>query len=382
MGHGDHHDEPLDEGHDDDASRGAPPDPMDRIWFHPTELPGLAPGIVAPVSRPSPRRKSRAWAIPVVSGAAGALVTLAALTMVGAFDRDNSTERAGLFPVGGNPAPAASPDNTTRAGLSLVGISVRDRDGMRRGSGVCVRHSGGVLTSARLVGGAETVDVLTSGGEKRSARVVGRDPSTDLVLLAIDEAGVPAAKLADGTPDAGSRVWVLGAQSWVSEGTLSDIDAMLAVDKGPMASGLLETDATTGKAGAGGALIDDDGEVLGIVLARVADSDTTYAMPIDKALSIADELEERGSVAHGSAGFEGVDGVRGPTVTRVVPDGSAARAGVRRGDVVVSVEGRPVESISDVTALVRSDEPGQTLTFELRRGSKSLMVPIELTAAA
>jgi S1-C subfamily serine protease len=55
---------------------------------------------------------------------------------------------------------------------------------------------------------------------------------------------------------------------------------------------------------------------------------------------------------------------------------------VRRGDVVISVEGRPVASIRDVTALVRSDEPGRTLTFELRRGSKSLMVPIELTTAA
>jgi S1-C subfamily serine protease len=389
MGHGEHDDEPLDEGHDDDASRGAPPDPMDRIWLHPTELPALTSGLVGASPPPTQAaRKSRLWALPVVGGAAGALVTVAALAMVGAFDRDTSPEnRASLFPVRGSEAHAIAPDNAARTELSLVAVAARDKKGTRRGSGVCVRHSGGVLTSARLVGDAATVDVLTKGGDKYTARVVGRDRTTDLVLLAIDEPSVPAAHLAEEMPAAGAAVWVLGAarsgaHSWVSSGTLSTTDALVAVDDGPTTTGLLETDATTGSTGAGGALIDDNGSVVGIVLARIGASGTTYAVPIEEAVAIAEELDEHGTVAHGSTEFDGVDGPQGPTVMSVVPGGAAARAGVQPGDVVISIDGRPVESIRDVTAIVRSDTPGNTLTFELRRGKTSLRAAIELTTAA
>jgi S1-C subfamily serine protease len=205
-------------------------------------------------------------------------------------------------------------------------------------------------------------------------------------LLELENANVPAAELADEMPDTGDAVWVLGAarsgaQSWVSSGTLSGTDALVAVADGPTTTGLLETDASTGSTGAGGALIDDKGSVLGIVLARVGESGTTYAMPIDHAVAIADELESHGKVRHGSAEFEGADGEQGPVVMKVDPKGSAARAGVEPGDVVVSIEGRPVESIRDVTAIVRANEPGRTLTFELRRHKESLDVPIQLAAA-
>src|ERR1700730_5168547 len=93
MGHGEHDDEPLDEGSPEEhAPRGALPDPLDRLWRHPTELPPLAAGFVpAPPAGGAPRRRSRAWMLPIVGGATGALVTVAALAVAGVLDRGAST---------------------------------------------------------------------------------------------------------------------------------------------------------------------------------------------------------------------------------------------------------------------------------------------------
>src|ERR1700736_2452242 len=180
MGQGEHDDEPLDEGSPEEhAPRGALPDPLDRLWRHPTELPPLAAGFVpAPPAGGAPRRRSRAWMLPIVGGATGALVTVAALAVAGVLDRGASTaDQAGVLSSGVRVTSTAPPSAIT-AGLSIVAIAARDGKGARRGSGVCVRHAGRVLTSARVVGDATSVDVLTGDGQQHRARVVGRDRIT------------------------------------------------------------------------------------------------------------------------------------------------------------------------------------------------------------
>src|SRR5262249_37254533 len=118
----------------------------------------------------------------------------------------------------------------------------------------------------------------------------------------------------------------------------------------------------------GGALVDHNGSVVGIVLDHVDTNGTTYAVPINNAVTIARELHDNGVANHGTAGFAGSDTAHGPTVATVTADGPAAHAGVHTGDVVVAVNGRAVESMSDVEALVRGGDPGQPVTFELKRG--------------
>ncbi len=389
MGHGEHDDEPPDEGSaEEHAPRGALPDPLDRLWRHPTELPPLASGFVgAPPGRGAAGRRSRAWTLPIVGGATGALVTVAALAVAGVLDRGASTaDQAGMVPNGVR-VTSTAPQNALTAGRSIVAISARDARGARRGSGVCVRHAGRVLTSARVVGDATTVDVLTGDGRQHRARVVGRDRTTDLVLLNVDgAASVPAARLAEGAPAPGSSVWVLGAARpgstdlWQSSGLLASKDAIVAVEGGPMTSGLLETDASSGNAAAGGALIDGDGAVAGIVVSRVGQSGTTYAVPILRAVAIGEELDERGVAPHGSVGVSLVDSAGGPTIVRMSPDGPAARAGARVGDVVMSIDGRVVESPYDVIAIVRAGLPAGTLTLEVRRGKDKVWVPVHVGA--
>jgi S1-C subfamily serine protease len=324
--------------------------------------------------------------LPISGGAAGALVTVAALSVAGVLDRGASSRDQADASTGVRVTSTAR-QNVLTAGLSIVAIAARDGGGTRRGSGVCVRHAGRVLTSARVVGDATTVDVLTGDGQQHRGRVVGRDRTTDLVLLDVDNAAsVPAARLADGTPAAGSSVWVLGAARpgsadlWQSSGLLASTNAIVAADGGPTMSGLLETDANSGNVAAGGALIDPEGAVVGIVLSRVGDSGTTYAIPIGQAVAIGDELDEHGFVRHGSAGVSLVETADGPSIVGMSVNGPAARAGARVGDVVMSIDDRPVESKNDVAAIVHAGQPGGTVVFELRRGKGELKVRVRLGA--
>jgi S1-C subfamily serine protease len=212
---------------------------------------------------------------------------------------------------------------------------------------------------------------------------------TDLALLEIDgTSDLPAAQFADSVPSAGTEVWVVGSASpgtaalWVSSGMMSSTNAVVTADAGPTIGGLLQTDAAASAAAVGGALVDRDGATVGVVVGRVDDSGTTYAVPIGTAIFVAEQLETSGTAQHGSAGFTGIDTASGPTITRVVAGGPAARNGLHPGDVVTSVDGKPVVTMDDVEATVRSYRPGLTVTFEMRRGRNAFKATIELAATS
>jgi S1-C subfamily serine protease len=388
------------EGDDDDAP-GTPPDddggrpldalphPMDRLWMHPSELAAL------PVAAPAaPTRSRPMWTATVMAGAAGAILTLGVLGAVGALDRPAADRGAGtIVPTS---TPVATADAVVLAvANSVVAVSARDGRETRRGSGVCVRRAGEILTSERLIGNAEKINVTTSDGRVHVARVVGRDRTTDLILLRLVSDGSAQAEpvtlrrsatFATSSPKAGDSVWVVGAPSpggtspWLSTGLLASTDGMVAVESGPTTSGLLETGAASNAASSGGALVDQAGKVTGIVLAPVGSKRTTYAVPIDTALSIANDLREQGFTTHGALGIDGTNTPDGPTVTSMDPEGPAALAGVRVGDIVESVDEHEVDSMSDVMALVRHAGPGESIVLGLRRGAEQLQMLAQLTS--
>lgn len=409
MGPGNRHeDEPLGEhreGPDDDLGdepddeRGARPrsplpDPLDRVWLHPTELSmfGAAFGPSdAAASAGTSRSRSLPWLAPLLAGAAGALLTVAVFALTGAFDRASSPSASAAVgdakTTGAPIASATAAETLTRLGPSVVAVLARDAQGTRRGSGVCVRHGAQVLTSTRIVGTASTVQVVTSDGQQHEARVVGRDQVTDLVLLDLqDDADVPAAPLADRSPSTGSSVWLLGAATpgakspWMSGGMASSNDALVMSDLGPKTAGLLETDAASTNAVVGGALVDTSGSVAGIVLGHVNGSVTTYAVSISVAVEIARQLDATGTAKHGTLGVHGVDTPKGPMIVSMPTNAPAARAGAKGGDLVKSINGRAVETIGDLTALVRSIDPGGTVVMDLRRGKNAVVVRVKLGA--
>ncbi len=402
-----HEDEPLDEqpegsGDEPDderdvgrsGTRGPLPDPLDRVWLHPTELSSLGAAF-APSGPESParesRRRSRSWLAPLLAGATGALLTVGILAVTGAFDRSSPSD--GSARLAGDVAttvgtPSAT-DTLTRLSPSVVAVFASDGRGSRRGSGVCVRHGSQLLTSARVVGDATTVRVVTADGRSHTATVVGRDRVTDLVLLDLkDDANLPAAQLADDPPTTGAPVWLLGAAApgakspWMSSGMTSSNDALVASDAGPTTSGLLETDAASNTAVVGGGLVNASGSVAGIVLGHVNNSATTYAVPIGVAVNVAHQLDAAGVAQHGWLGIGGIDTVYGPMIANMKTHAPAADAGMRVNDLVQSVDGHSVESIGDVTALVQGLEPGRTVAIDVRRGDEVLEMRVKLGAKA
>jgi S1-C subfamily serine protease len=261
---------------------------------------------------------------------------------------------------------------------------------------VCIRRSGEILTSDRLVGKATKIDVTTTSGDVRTARVVGRDTTTDLVLLRLvaEEGNAKTMPVSFGSeptyasraPKAGDNVYVVGAPNpgdsspWLSNGLVASIDGLVSVDRGPTTSGLLETAALSSEASSGGALVDVAGKVTGIVLAPISGSRMTYAVPISTALAVADDLRTQGYTAHGALGIDGINAPDGPTVTSMVADGPADLAGVRVGDIVESVDQRDVYTMSQLMALVRHDRPGQTVELKLRRGATRLKMLARLAS--
>jgi S1-C subfamily serine protease len=332
------------------------------------------------------------WTATLIAGAAGAILTLGVLGAVGALDRPAAETTTRTIPTSTLvPAEAV----VLAVAHSVVAVSAHDGDKTRRGSGVAVRKSGEILTSDRLIGDATKINVTTSDGEVHTARIVGRDRTTDLVLLRLVVDGETttepitfsrSATFATDTPKTGDAVWVVGAPSpggtspWLSNGLVASTDSLVAVNRGPTTSGLLETGAASSAASSGGALVDESGDVTGIVLAPVSGKRMTYAVPIETALSVANDLREQGYTTHGALGIDGTNTADGPKVTSMDSDGPAAVAGVRVGDIVESVDGHHVDTMSDVTALVRHEQPGESVTLGLRRGVAKLTMLARLTS--
>jgi putative serine protease PepD len=369
-------DDPL--GHDDEPPLGAPPDRMDRIWVHPAELSPVAP---------PPRRRSRRSALlmPLATGALGAVAAIVVLGLLGAFDGDPEQRRAQQVEqqIADQDEVLSRLARAVAPGLVLV--TVKDGTTARQSSGVCVRHSGEILTSAATVGTAETVTVKTTTGETLPATVIGRDDVSGLALLDTGRAlrAVPVSE-ASGRP--GDSVWIFGAQRprqaspWISGGVVASVDALVANATGPMTGGLLETDALSTAWAAGGALVDRSGAVSGIVLAPIGEHPGAYAVPITRAIKVADELREHGYVAHGAMPIAVVDGPAGPTVMDVPPDSLAARDGVLVGDVIIAVDSREVLDVAEFVATIQSYAPGNVVELELVRGSEPLKLEVTLSS--
>ena len=386
-GHDDHddHDEHADhEDHDDehgeeDAYAGEPPHRLDRVWVHPSEYAGPAP---------TRARRRVGWSVvvPIAAGAVGALTAIGALAAFGAFDRDATNDDGTEIEqvAAGDAALARLVD---AVGNGLVLVTATDATGARRSSGVCLRHRGEILTSATTIGDATDVTVQDESGETVTATVVGRDPTTDLALIVVDQP-LPAAPLATSQPDAGDSVWIVGAAAstkrgpWVSAGVLATTDALVSGEPGPRTAGLFETDALSTWRAIGGALIDRTGGVAGIIVDSPAGVAGSYAIPITRAVAIADALRADGTVAHGSLGVEGMDTPEGPMIS-TVPEGSEAEtAGLVAGDLVVSVAGEDVVDMGELIARVRTYRPGRTITVDVMREGRPVSVKVTLSSTA
>jgi len=351
---------------DNEGEPGLPPHPLDRVWFHPSEL-GAS-------SHPIPTtRRRHDWGVAAIGVVCGIVVTVGVLAATGALGSGSSSAggSAGLTPVFARLQNDRAADLVAGAAASVVAVRVGDAADTV-GSGVAF-GSDRIVTSAALVAGATAVSITTSRGRVVPATVVGVDAETDVALLRADGSHLPAAHL--GSADrlaVGSWVLALGSSGgerrWASQGVVSGLGVAVARIDGTTMPGLVATDVATSDEVGGGPLIDDDGAVVAI-LSRAAPG---HAMPVDVVREVTDQLSANGRVRHAWLGVDAVSAEMRPgggAIVQVVTlGGPAEAAGLVPGDVITGFGDDRISDLADLLAAVVHRRPGDPVELTIWRG--------------
>jgi serine protease Do len=264
------------------------------------------------------------------------------------------------------------------------------------GSGVIVTEDGGVLTNNHVVEHAQRITVALQDGRRFPAKVVGVDPATDLAVLRIEAKGLTAARFGD-SDAAQVGQWLVaigspfGLDYSVTTGVLS------AKGRGGLGANeiedYLQTDASINPGNSGGPLVNLQGEVLGINTMIIGHaSGIGFAIPSNLARKVGMELLQKGNVSRAWIGVSyqeltpelassfGVQRTRGALVNEVVPNGPAAKAGIRSGDILLDIEGREVREGRDLMRAVLQYPVGQPLSVTVLREGQQKKLSVVTTA--
>jgi serine protease Do len=268
------------------------------------------------------------------------------------------------------------------------------------GSGFIVGADGIIMTNAHVVKDATEVMVKLTDRREFKAKVLGSDPKTDVAVLKINASNLPVVTL--GNSD-NLRVgeWVLaigapfGFENTVTAGVVSAKGRSLPDDS---AVPFIQTDVAVNPGNSGGPLFNARGEVVGINSQIYSQSGgyqgVSFAIPIDLASKIKDQIVATGKVEHAKLGVAvqevnqtladsfGLDRPEGALVANVERGSAADRAGLKAGDVIRSANGRPIVASGDLPAIVGLSQPGQRLTLDVWRQGKKLELTAELTRSS
>ncbi len=271
------------------------------------------------------------------------------------------------------------------------------------GSGIILSADGYILTNSHVVEGADTIKVLLSDEKEYDAILAGQDKTNDIAILKINADGLSTAIFGDSSQlEVGELAVAIGnplgeVNGSVTAGIISAPERTLNIDGKDMK--LLQTDAAINPGNSGGALINSFGEVIGIVTAKTASVSVEgigYAIPINNVKSLIEDIVNNGSVtqAGGSmmlgVSIRDVDKAlaeqynipEGVYVVDVEPFGAAEKAGVHRGDTIVSLAGKDVENADALTRIKAEIEPGVPQPLVVLRGGEKLELSIVLGAEA
>jgi putative serine protease PepD len=246
------------------------------------------------------------------------------------------------------------------------------------GSGIVFDTNGDVVTNNHVVAGASSFQVTLANGRQYAARLVGSFAPDDLAVLHIDATGLQAAAFADSKRLAVGDLTIaignpLGLQSSVTEGIVSALGRTVNEDNGVALPNVIQTSAAINPGNSGGALVNLEGQVIGIPTLAATDPQLGggsapgigFAIPSNIVRNIATQLVNQGKVTNSHRAYLGV--TAGTTtggqllVTQVQPGGPAAKAGIRAGDLITAVNGTATPDPTTLTDVLAGLRPGQTI---------------------
>ena len=316
-----------------------------------------------------------------------------------------------------NPVTASVCEGTSVANHvlpSVVTISARGQDGGGTGSGEVIKSDGYILTNNHVVAVAAdggSVDVQFADGQPAPATITGRDPLTDLAVIKVDTSAKlkviamgesSSVKIGQPTVVIGSP---LGLSGTVTSGIVSALDRTIQVpgenDSTALLVSAIQTDAPINPGNSGGAMVNCSNQLIGVPSAGATVPTSSgessggsiglgFAIPVDLAKTISDEIIATGSVTHAFFGLETLPippvaaeqaGLpEGLYVRAVTPGGPAAQAGLRAEDVITSINGSPATSNIQLQELALTKKPGDTVPLEYSRNGHTTKTTVTLGA--
>jgi serine protease DegQ len=262
------------------------------------------------------------------------------------------------------------------------------------GSGVIIGGDGYILTNNHVVEGADDIEVVLNDSRHARGKVIGTDPDTDLAVLKISLDRLPVITLGNSDSlQVGDRVLAIGNPFGVGQTVTSGIVSALGRNQLGINTfeNFIQTDAAINPGNSGGALVDVNGNLMGINTAIYSRSGGSmgigFAIPVSTAKLVLEGIVRDGVVRRGWIGVEpadlspelmetfGVKADRGVLITGVLQNGPAAQAGIRPGDVIVDVAGKPIANVSELLSTVAALKPGQPAPFRVLRRD----APLQLT---
>lgn len=353
----------------------------------------------------------RGWLLWVALGAALVVGGVAGGLIVGATQSSGASTTSGSSASSATASACPVTSVADQVVPSVVTIEASGPEGSGTGSGEVIRSDGYILTNNHVIsiaaGSGGSVKVLFADGQTLPATITGRDPQTDLAVLKVQKSHEPKVISlgSSSSVKVGQPVVAVGAplglSGTVTSGIVSALDRTVEVpgenDRSALLVSAVQTDASINPGNSGGALVNCEGRLIGVPTAGATVPNSGggsiglgFAIPVDLAKSIADEIIATGSVTHAFFGLqttpippaaaEQAGLPEGLYVQAVTPGGPAAMAGLRINDVITKINGEEATSNIQLQELTLTKKPGDTVSIDYTRDGHSATTTVTLAA--
>lgn len=330
-----------------------------------------------------------------------------ALADQGTLQPGNQSPQVTVPPETGNNIEDVRAAVIAKVRPTVVQVNVTSNQGSGLGSGVIIDKRGYIVTNNHVVNGARTIEVVLADGTKLNAQLTGIDAADDLAIIKINPpANMPVATLGDSSKlRVGQDVLAignpLGITQTVTNGIISALNRSVSEGQGGATiPDAIQTDAPINPGNSGGALIDMQGNLIGIPTLAAIDPEfrtpangVGFAIPVNRVKFIAPQIIEKGQVTHTGRAAMGINVASvdqalaaqdnlsvdyGVLVARLVSGGPAERAGLQVGDVIVQINDTKIEDVSGLSGALITKNPGDTVSVKVYRGNQQLTVNVTL----